>query len=98
LRDLYQRLIALRRTETDLADPWLEHLGVDYDEDGQWLVMRRGAWAISCNIGTTPARLPVSGEVVLASDEPIVEDSHMTLPGHSFAISRSRVDQVPVPG
>ena len=30
---LYRDLIALRRNEPDLADPWLEHLAVDYDEE-----------------------------------------------------------------
>jgi maltooligosyltrehalose trehalohydrolase len=89
LRDIYQRLIALRRTETELADPWLEHLAVDYDENGRWLVMRRGAWAVACNIGSDRATVPVGGEVVLAWGEPTVQGSQTMLPGHSFAILRT---------
>ena len=89
LRDIYQRLIALRRTESDLADPWLEHLAVDYHEDEQWLVMRRGPLSVGCNFGANPVRLPVSGDVVLASDEPTVQGSQTMLPGHSFAVLRT---------
>ena len=89
MRDIYQRLIALRRTESDLADPWLEHLAVDYHEDEQWLVMRRGPLSVGCNFGANPVRLPVSGDVVLASDEPTVQGSQTMLPGHSFAVLRT---------
>ena len=89
LRDVYQHLITLRHTEPDLADPWLEHLSVDYDEDEQWLVMRRGALSIACNIGSGRATVPVGGEVVLAWGEPTVQGSQTMLPGHSFAILRT---------
>jgi maltooligosyltrehalose trehalohydrolase len=89
LRGIYQRLITLRHTEPDLADPWLEHLSVDYDEDERWLVMRRGALSIACNIGSGRATVPASGEVVLAWGEPAVQGAQTTLPGHSFAILRT---------
>ena len=89
LWEIYQRLIALRHAEPDLAVPWLEHLSVEYDEDKQWVVMRRGALSIACNIGTNPVAVPVSGEVVLAWGKPVVEGSRTTLPGHSFAIVRT---------
>ena len=39
---VYRDLIALRRNEADLADPWLEHLVIDYDEGQRWIMMRRG--------------------------------------------------------
>ncbi len=89
LRNVYQRLIALRHSEPDLTDPWLEHLSVDYDEAQQWLVMRRGTVSIACNIGVDPVTVPVSGEVVLAWGEPTVEEADTVLPGHSFAVLRS---------
>jgi maltooligosyltrehalose trehalohydrolase len=89
LRHLYRQLIALRHNEPDLADPWLDHLGVDYDEARRWIVMRRGSLAISCNLGTDAVDVPVAGEVVLAWGEPLVGDV-TRLPGHSFAILRQR--------
>ena len=88
LRRVYQKLIALRHTEPDLADPWLEHLRVDYDEDQRWVVMRRGSLSIACNLGTGTVDVPVTGEVVLAWDEPAVGPKSTRLDGHSFAIVR----------
>ncbi|HZC91737.1 MAG TPA: malto-oligosyltrehalose trehalohydrolase, partial [Mycobacterium sp.] len=65
LRRIYQTLIALRRGETDLADPWLGHLMVDYDEEKRWIVMRRGRLAIACNLGAEPVSVPFTGDPVL---------------------------------
>lgn len=88
LHRLYRDLIALRRSETDLGDPWLGHLLVEYDEAARWIVLRRGRLAIAGNLGTDPVPVPVSGEVVLAWGEPVVAADHTALPGHSFAILR----------
>lgn len=88
LHDVYRELIALRRAEPDFADPWLDHLGVDYDEDQRWIVLRRGAFAVACNLDTEPVSVPVTGEVVSASDEPAVDAAATLLGGHSFAIMR----------
>jgi maltooligosyltrehalose trehalohydrolase len=87
LRDVYRGLIALRHDEPDFADPWLDHLGVDFDEDQRWIVLRRGAFAIACNLGTEPVTVPVGGEVVLAWEQPTVGEA-TRLAGHSFAILR----------
>jgi maltooligosyltrehalose trehalohydrolase len=87
LRELYRGLIRLRHDEPDFADPWLDHLAVEYDEEQRWIVLHRGAFAIACNLGTDPATVAVSGEVVLASAAPTVGET-TELPGHSFAILR----------
>ena len=88
LRRVYQRLISLRHNEPDLADPWLEHLRVDYDEEQRWIVMYRGSLAIVCNLGTDAVDVPVTGEGVLAWGEPKVNAEAAWLEGHSFAILR----------
>jgi maltooligosyltrehalose trehalohydrolase len=87
LHQLYRGLIALRHHEPDFADPWLDHLAVEYDEEARWIVLHRGAFAIACNLGTEPVTVPVSGDVVLASAEPAVAAATV-IPGHSFAILR----------
>ena len=56
LRRVYQQLIALRHNEPDLADPWLDDMRVDYDEERRWIVMHRGALAIACNLGSRSRR------------------------------------------
>jgi len=86
----YRDLIALRRTETDLADPWLEHVVVDYDEDRRWIVMRRNRLVIACNLGTEATSVPVSGELVLSWNSPSIGAKATELPGHSSTILRSR--------
>lgn len=88
LHRLYRDLIALRRNEPDLADPWLDHLVVDYDEDRRWVLLRRGRLCIACNLGAAPVRVPVTGEVVLAWGEPTCDVKGTALDGRSFAILR----------
>ena len=56
-----------------MADPWLDHLKVDYDEDQRWIVMHRGSLAIVCNLNADEVTVPVTGEVVLAWGEPTVD-------------------------
>ena len=61
----YRDLIALRHSEPAMADPWLTHLTVDYDEEQRWIIMRRGPIAIACNLGTEDVDVPAAGEPVL---------------------------------
>jgi maltooligosyltrehalose trehalohydrolase len=89
LRRVYQRLIALRRTEPDMADPWLDHLQVDFDEDKRWIVMHRGSLAIACNLGADAVDVPVTGDVVMAWSYPTVAAKSTRLEGHSFAVVKS---------
>ena len=75
-----------------MADPWLEQLAVDYDEDQHWIVLRRGRLRIACNLGERrvrgskrpPARCCSVG--VLPTSTPTAG----TLPGqHSVVIVRT---------
>ena len=86
LLEVYRDLIALRHDDPDMADPWLDHLAVDYDEDERWIVLRRGRLRIVCNLGDGPVAVPVTGEVVLAWGEPAVDTDRTVLEGHSFAV------------
>lgn len=87
LLELYRALITLRRDEPDLADPWLDHMTIEYDEEQRWIVLHRGAFAIACNLGEGSVTVPAGGQVVLASAEPEIGESTV-LQGHSFAILR----------
>ncbi|OLP03131.1 malto-oligosyltrehalose trehalohydrolase [Mycolicibacterium porcinum] len=89
LHRTYRELIALRRTEPDLADPWLDHMTIDFDEEQRWIVLHRGALAIACNLGAGPVSVPVTGELVAAWDAPDIGSDATTLAGQSFAILRS---------
>ncbi|HEX5142589.1 MAG TPA: malto-oligosyltrehalose trehalohydrolase [Mycobacterium sp.] len=89
LHELYRDLIALRRTEPDLADYWLDHLEVEFDEDARWFVLHRGALAIACNLGSASVAVPVSGELVYAWGSPRLGAVGTALDGHSFAVLRT---------
>ena len=86
----YRDLIALRRNDPDMADPWLDHLVVDYDEDQHWIVMRRGQIAFACNLGSDAATVPVAGELILSWGAPVVGDD-TCLPAHSVAVMHTSV-------
>jgi maltooligosyltrehalose trehalohydrolase len=86
---LYRDLIALRRTESDLTDYWLDHMRVDYDEDARWIVLYRGTLAIACNLGADSVAVPVTGQVIYAWGTPRVGAAGTALDGHSFAVLRS---------
>jgi maltooligosyltrehalose trehalohydrolase len=85
LLELYRALITLRHNEPDIADPWLDNLSVDFDEDRRWFTLRRGKFTAAFNLSEQPVAVPVRGEVVLAWGSPNVGDS-TELEGHSFAL------------
>lgn len=84
----YRALIALRRNEPDLGDPWLAHLEIDYDENSRWIVMHRGRIAIACNLNLDAAEVPVIGSPLLMWGEPTIGENGTVLPGHSVAVLR----------
>lgn len=88
LLGFYRDLIALRRNEPDLGDPWLDHLRIEYDEERRWFIMHRGSLSIVCNLGEQAVEVPVTGDVVLAWGEPNVQATTTRLDGHSAAVLR----------
>ncbi|MCG7593504.1 malto-oligosyltrehalose trehalohydrolase [Mycobacterium sp. PSTR-4-N] len=88
LRAFYQSLIALRRSEPDLADPWLDHLRIDYDEDARWFVMHRGAFAVVCTLGDSDVDVPVTGDAVLTFGDAEVGTDATRMGGHAVAVLR----------
>jgi maltooligosyltrehalose trehalohydrolase len=88
LLQLYRDLIALRKREPDLADFWLDHMDVDYDEADRWIVLRRGSLGIAMNLGEQAVTVPAAGEVVLSWGEPKPDGENTELPGHSFVVVR----------
>jgi maltooligosyltrehalose trehalohydrolase len=89
MHTLYRDIVALRRAEPDLADFWLDNMGVEFDEAQRWIVLKRGTLTIACNLGEDTATVPVTGEVVLAWGSPSVDGGKTTLVGQSFAVLRS---------
>jgi len=86
LLQCYRGLLALRRNRTELTDPWLDELQIDYDEDARWIVLHRGALRVVCNLSGQPATLPITGRVLLASGGVHPGTSSIALAAESFAI------------
>jgi maltooligosyltrehalose trehalohydrolase len=90
---LYRTLIALRREHPDLADPRLNRVTVDFDEDQRWMVVHRGAFDVLANLAHIPRSLPAhAGEVVLSTGPDAarpgshVEGPRLVLRGQSACI------------
>ncbi|MFD4293962.1 malto-oligosyltrehalose trehalohydrolase [Rhodococcus sp. NPDC058532] len=84
----YRDLLALRADRSDLTDPWLDRVAVDYDEDAQWIVLHRNTIQLACNLGSEPVTVPVGGTPVLWWDPPTQDPTGAAtvLPGHSFVV------------
>ncbi len=91
LLDWHRRLIALRRTEPDLAGP-RERVRCSVDPGGRWLVLHRGSLAVVAAFSPERTAVPLEGTpvaVVLASKQGFsFADGHIELPGESVALVR----------
>jgi len=89
--DWYRALVALRRTEPVLASGDLHAVAVDHDEDGRWVVVRRGRLRVAVNLAGEAQRVPLDAsatEVVLAWDGADVDGWGVVLPAGSVAVLR----------
>jgi len=59
--DWYRSLIALRRAEPDLADPRLDRVRCEWDDDARWIVVHRGGFRVAVNLGDAEVSLPLGG-------------------------------------
>ena len=84
MRDLYRRLLELRRGLPQEAPE------VEFDEGAAWIAMRRGALRVLGNFGDHDAEVPVEArELVLATDPGAeLRDGRVRLPARSAAVAR----------
>ncbi len=77
-------LLALRKARPELSDGRRDRTSVTFDDDGRWLVVRRGAVAVACNLGAARQAVPLPGTPV----QVLVSSS----PGFSFGEGRVETD------
>jgi len=93
LLDWHRALVAERRRSKELTDGRLDAVQVDVADDEGWLVVRRGALRLVCNLGRQPVSVPLdamTAHTVLAFD-PVprqVTDGSIVLGGHGVALLR----------
>jgi maltooligosyltrehalose trehalohydrolase len=83
-------LIALRRSRLELSDGRRDQVSVTYDEDARWLVVRRGAVAVACNLAAERQAVPLPSTpqtVLLASAHGFMfRDGVVEIDGESVAV------------
>ncbi len=87
---LYRTLLTLRREHPDLADPRLNNVMVDFDEQAQWIVIHRGGFDVLANLADYAQPLPVLAGEVLFSTEPASAPPGLPVAGpHLILAARS---------
>jgi maltooligosyltrehalose trehalohydrolase len=89
--DWYRALIALRRDHAVLRDGRYRDVGLAFDEEHQYLIVRRGELVVGCNVGSEETHVAVTGSpCVLLASEPgaRVENGMMCLPPESVVVAR----------
>jgi maltooligosyltrehalose trehalohydrolase len=87
--DWHQRLIALRRSTPALCDGRLDRVDARFDQERQWLAVRRGEVALVCNLASTSQQVPMRGAgTLLLASEPgtAIHGRGVALPPDSIAI------------
>jgi maltooligosyltrehalose trehalohydrolase len=83
----YRDLIALRRRLPDLRGPRCAPSDVAWDAAARTLQMRRGSVTLLANLGPSPARFDVAGEVLLAWSDGVGCDADGTdVPAQSVVV------------
>jgi maltooligosyltrehalose trehalohydrolase len=88
---LYRSLLRLRREHSDLADPRLYRVEVDFDEDAQWIVVHRGGFDVLANLADHAQLLPcASGNVLFSTERGLFADGQrVNVPAQSACIIRA---------
>jgi maltooligosyltrehalose trehalohydrolase len=89
LLEWYKQMIALRKSTPELTDGRLEDVQVTFDEDAQWIVVRRGKIEVVCNLANEKQTIAISAAYtgVLASAEGwSLREGSIELPSDSVAI------------
>ena len=91
LLEWYRALIALRRAESDLADPGFASVSAHFDEDQRWIVVHRGSLRVAANLSPDRRSIPLpASEPLLASADGVeILDGTLILPPESVAILRA---------
>jgi maltooligosyltrehalose trehalohydrolase len=90
--DLYRELLRLRRHHPDLADPRLDRVRVEFDEEDGWIMIHRGSLRVVANLAQQVRHLPVPcDELLFTTDrQSVLSDTGVTLQPDSAVVVRPR--------
>ncbi len=87
--DWYKRLIALRRSNSQLTDGRLDVVKARFDEDGRWLAVERSGVEVICNLGQERQTIALTyspAEVICSEPDYAIQTETIELPADSVAI------------
>jgi maltooligosyltrehalose trehalohydrolase len=87
----YKKLIALRRSSSQLTDGSLGGVTARYDERAKWFVMKRGDFEVICNFAAGRQAIPLtrtSKDVICSVSDYEIRPGLIDLPPDSVAILR----------
>jgi maltooligosyltrehalose trehalohydrolase len=87
----YRQLIALRKAHPDLTEGSLEHVQVEFSEEGQWMAMQRGSIEVIVNLGQRAlVRKTASAQLLMSSGTLVkLEGGMVSLSPDSVAILKA---------
>jgi maltooligosyltrehalose trehalohydrolase len=88
--ETYRSLLRLRRELPELADPALNKVVTEFDDDERWLIVHRGGYRVLANFAAAARTFPVpAAELIYATDAAVrVDAGAVQLPAQSAAIVR----------
>jgi maltooligosyltrehalose trehalohydrolase len=86
----HRNLIRLRRSSQNLLDGSFDRVSTAFEEDQQWLTVRRGPILTACNLSTVSRDVPVASdfEILLTSAAAQRKHACIELPAESVAVLR----------
>jgi maltooligosyltrehalose trehalohydrolase len=87
----YRQLIAVRHKFSDLSNGHMSQITARFDEQAQWLAVRRGRFGIICNFAQRRQAVPLEPQqhrqVFLSSEPDIsIEGENLHLPPDSIVV------------
>jgi maltooligosyltrehalose trehalohydrolase len=88
LLETYRTLLRLRRDIPELADPALDQVATEFDDDERWLVVHRGGYRVVANFGKERRTFPLpAARLIYATGDAVqVSAANVELPPQSAVI------------
>jgi len=87
--DWYKKLIALRRSNSQLTDGRLDAVEVRFDEDARWIAVKRSSVEVICNLAQQRQTIAVNcrpSDSICSEPDYVIQNETIELPADSVAI------------
>jgi maltooligosyltrehalose trehalohydrolase len=87
--DWYKKLIALRRSNSQLTDGRLNEVEVRFDEDARWIAVKRSGVEVICNLAQERQTIAVNcspADSICSEPDYVIQDETIELPADSVAV------------